>query len=611
MRPTPSPRARAPASPRRSSSSPLTSARTSTPGRHLLRHALHPAAGGRHRRRRPAGPGLPDRRHLPGRGTTVTPVTSRSTPTSRSRWRSRRTAAPDRLQRAERLHRPDRARRVHRDRQPGHRVHDQLELGRVRERRHGRLRAGREHHLRADGAAGPVPVQRLRRHRRVRLHAPTAPRSSNVGDPSSQPWVTSVGGTSLEGDNPAPTRTRAPPPRASRPSGMSTTSAARAARADDQAGLLLVRGDRRGQRRVQPVLGPSLLPARPGREQPDTTYSATVPTARAARWPRRGRRAVRCRTSPPTRTRTPGTPSTARATRARPTAPAPRSAGRPAPGWFGIGGTSLSSPLWSALIADRDSFNGHRSGNINPLAVPWFNIDPRGTSTTSPGRAGCSRRRPTTACTRPRPATTRRPASARRSSPRSSPAHSGQARKGARRNLLPGALRRLGELSGGGPLGVQVISTSPATPARALDRLSLRLTTVTRTSRAARFAAAWLVLRRSGARYRRHSTAGQRILPSIAAPTIPGKTELDNFAPRVGGAYRHGSQDSGARRRRNILGWRRRPGNGRLGRSLSVCHPPTPIAEQRTIKLPNDQSALAQLLDPGPCCILPTIPSLR
>jgi hypothetical protein len=35
------------------------------------------------------------------------------------------------------------------------------------------------------------------------------------------------------------------------------------------------------------------------------------------------------------------------------------------PGWFGIGGTSLSSPLWSAIIADRDSFQGHRSGLIN------------------------------------------------------------------------------------------------------------------------------------------------------------------------------------------------------------------------------------------------------
>jgi kumamolisin len=34
-------------------------------------------------------------------------------------------------------------------------------------------------------------------------------------------------------------------------------------------------------------------------------------------------------------------------------------------GWFQIGGTSLSSPLWGALIADRDGHFGTRSGNIN------------------------------------------------------------------------------------------------------------------------------------------------------------------------------------------------------------------------------------------------------
>jgi subtilase family serine protease len=52
------------------------------------------------------------------------------------------------------------------------------------------------------------------------------------------------------------------------------------------------------------------------------------------------------------------------------------SGSEPAPGWFGIGGTSLSSPLWSAIIADRDSYQGHRSGNINPLLYLLFNLDP-------------------------------------------------------------------------------------------------------------------------------------------------------------------------------------------------------------------------------------------
>ena len=46
------------------------------------------------------------------------------------------------------------------------------------------------------------------------------------------------------------------------------------------------------------------------------------------------------------------------------------------PGWFGVGGTSLSSPLWSGIIADRDGFQGRRSGNINPLLYALYNVAP-------------------------------------------------------------------------------------------------------------------------------------------------------------------------------------------------------------------------------------------
>ena len=44
-----------------------------------------------------------------------------------------------------------------------------------------------------------------------------------------------------------------------------------------------------------------------------------------------------------------------------------------APGWFHIGGTSLSAPLLAALFSDRDAFQGHRSGNANPLLYSLFN----------------------------------------------------------------------------------------------------------------------------------------------------------------------------------------------------------------------------------------------
>jgi subtilase family serine protease len=45
-------------------------------------------------------------------------------------------------------------------------------------------------------------------------------------------------------------------------------------------------------------------------------------------------------------------------------------------GWFEIGGTSLSSPLWAAVTADRDSYQGRRTGNINPLLYFWLNTNP-------------------------------------------------------------------------------------------------------------------------------------------------------------------------------------------------------------------------------------------
>jgi subtilase family serine protease len=44
-------------------------------------------------------------------------------------------------------------------------------------------------------------------------------------------------------------------------------------------------------------------------------------------------------------------------------------------GWFGIGGTSLSSPLWSGVIADRDSYQGKRTGNAAQFLYGLFNSD--------------------------------------------------------------------------------------------------------------------------------------------------------------------------------------------------------------------------------------------
>ena len=54
------------------------------------------------------------------------------------------------------------------------------------------------------------------------------------------------------------------------------------------------------------------------------------------------------------------------------------SGGQTPAGWFGIGGTSLSSPFWSAIIADHDSAFGGRIGNANPLLYLLFNADAEG-----------------------------------------------------------------------------------------------------------------------------------------------------------------------------------------------------------------------------------------
>jgi len=52
------------------------------------------------------------------------------------------------------------------------------------------------------------------------------------------------------------------------------------------------------------------------------------------------------------------------------------SGSQPVPGWFGIGGTSLSSPLVSAIVADRDSLHGNRAGNINRALYREYQIAP-------------------------------------------------------------------------------------------------------------------------------------------------------------------------------------------------------------------------------------------
>jgi subtilase family serine protease len=204
----------------------------------------------------------------------------------------------------------------------------------------------------------------------------------NVGDPSSQPWVTSVGGTSLEGDNPGTNPNPGTPAR-----GVETvwnvnnlcSDQAAAADNDDQGGFFWCGETGAGSGGSSQYWGRPFYQRGPGVNSTTTTYSGE-PVANGETACTLAKAGTPCREVPDISAN--ADPYTGYAEYCTGNASTPYSGcatfsgGEPAPGWFGIGGTSLSSPLWSALIADRDSFTGQRSGNINPLLYSWFDTDP-------------------------------------------------------------------------------------------------------------------------------------------------------------------------------------------------------------------------------------------
>jgi subtilase family serine protease len=181
----------------------------------------------------------------------------------------------------------------------------------------------------------------------------------NAGDPASQPWVTGVGGTSFESDNPG-TNEHPGPARPNVETVWNTdnlcSDQAPAASNDGQGGYFWCAFTGAGGGGVSDVwrrpfyqlgrgVGNSAM-----RETPDVSADADPYTGYAEY----------CTGNASTVESFCGT----------------FSGGQPDPGWFGIGGTSLSSPLWSALIADRNGFQGHRTGNVNPLVYLLFNVAP-------------------------------------------------------------------------------------------------------------------------------------------------------------------------------------------------------------------------------------------
>jgi kumamolisin len=201
----------------------------------------------------------------------------------------------------------------------------------------------------------------------------------DVQDPSSQPWVTSVGGTSLESDNPGTSAHPEYPQRietvwntdnlcSDQPAGSSN---------DNQSGyfwcVMNVQRVGAGGGGNSQWWGRPFYQYGPGVNSPYSTYGngSTHCGLASAGTP--------CRETPDISAD--ADPFTGYAEYCTGNANTPESVcnhinGELVPGWFEIGGTSLSTPLWAAMTADRDSHTGSRTGNINPLVYLLFNTAP-------------------------------------------------------------------------------------------------------------------------------------------------------------------------------------------------------------------------------------------
>ncbi|HEU5419479.1 MAG TPA: S53 family peptidase [Streptosporangiaceae bacterium] len=198
----------------------------------------------------------------------------------------------------------------------------------------------------------------------------------NVLDPPSQPWVTSVGGTSFETDNPGTN------PHPAYPSGVETVwnvdnlCSNAASSAGGQSGFFwCAQGGAGGGGSSQWWGRPAYQFGKGVNNQFTTTANGTTQCALA-------KAGTPCREDPDISAN--ADEFTPYAEFCTGSADTPESVcgtfsgGENPPGWFGIGGTSLSSPLWSAIIADRDSYTRHRSGNINPLLYALNAVAPGG-----------------------------------------------------------------------------------------------------------------------------------------------------------------------------------------------------------------------------------------
>jgi kumamolisin len=196
----------------------------------------------------------------------------------------------------------------------------------------------------------------------------------NVADPAVQPWVTSVGGTSLETFNPG----RNPHP--AYPQGIESAwnSGNLCNRSKDEGGMpglfycstLGASGGGNSQYWGRPAYqhGPGVT-SKDSTRGNGSTHCALAP------------RGTLCREIPDISADADlFTPYAEYCTGGFETTNsfcATFSGDLVPPGWFGIGGTSLSGPVWAGIFADRDGYRGRRSGSANPLVYQLYRTRPR------------------------------------------------------------------------------------------------------------------------------------------------------------------------------------------------------------------------------------------
>jgi subtilase family serine protease len=210
----------------------------------------------------------------------------------------------------------------------------------------------------------------------------TGSTAANVNDPAAQPWVTGVGGTSLENYDPGTSPVAGYPPSGESAWNVNnlcqnTTANEGGIPADEwcaQAGP--AGGGSAGGGGSSMFWGRPFYQIGPGVTSSSTTYgNGTTQCALAAV-------NTPCREVPdisadadfftPYAEYCTGNASEAYSV----CASSALTSTENAPGWFGVAGTSSSSPLWAGIAADRDSYTGSRSGFFNPLLYQMFNTDP-------------------------------------------------------------------------------------------------------------------------------------------------------------------------------------------------------------------------------------------